>query len=180
LGKKYNFRFPIWLEINDKKTKILLAFLLASSKYPFLYRTRKTNNFIMKKLVFVFFTGIFLMSCSKEDVSTPGAANQNVFFKSANVEVENLQVSQVSSNTVTVNFSTVYENNIKRIELMSGASTNTFCTIQGINSDSNSQTLKKYSFQDTNVKGDTMYYLLRFEDSLGNWTYTGYYTTKIN
>ena len=134
----------------------------------------------MKRFVFVFFTGIFLVSCSKKDVSTPGAANQNVFFKSANVEVENLQALQISSNAVTVNFFTVYENNIKRIELMSSASVNTFCTIQGINTDSNSQTLKQYSFQDTNIKGNTMYYLLRFEDSLGNWTYSDYYTVKIN
>jgi hypothetical protein len=134
----------------------------------------------MKKLVFVFFTGIFLVSCSKKDISTPGAADQNVFFKSANIEVENLQALQISSNAVIVNFYTAYENNIKRIELMSSESTNTFCTIQGANTDTNSQTLKKYSFQDTNIKGDTMYYLLRFEDSFGNWTYSDYYTVKVN
>ena len=134
----------------------------------------------MKKLVFVFFTGIFLVSCSNKEVSTPGAANQNVFFKSANVEVEKLQASQISSNEITVKFSTVYETNIKRIELMSSASTNTFCTIQGVNTDSGSTTLKQYSFQDTNIKGDTMYYLLRFEDSLGNWTYSNYCTVKVN
>jgi hypothetical protein len=134
----------------------------------------------MKKLVFVFFTGIFLVSCSNKEVSTPGAANQNVFFKSANVEVETLQASQISSNEITVKFSTVYETNIKRIELMSSASTNTFCTIQGVNTDSGSTTLKQYSFQDTNIKGDTMYYLLRFEDSLGNWTYSNYCTVKVN
>lgn len=134
----------------------------------------------MKKFVFVFFTGIFLVSCSKKEASTPGAANQNVFFKSANVEVEDLQALQISGNAVTVNFFTVYENNIKRIELMSSASPNTFCTIQGVNTDSNSQTLKQYSFQDTNIKGNTMYYLLRFEDSLGSWTYSDYYTVKIN
>jgi len=134
----------------------------------------------MKRLVFVFFTGIFLVSCSKNDVSTPRAANQNVFFKSTNVEVDNLKVSQISSDAVTVSFSTVYETNIKRIELMSSASTNTFCTIQGVNTGSSSQTLKQYSFQDTNIKGNTMYYLLRFEDNLGNWTYSGYYTVKVN
>jgi hypothetical protein len=134
----------------------------------------------MKRLVFVFFTGIFLVSCSKNDVSTPRAANQNVFFKSTNVEVDNLKVTQISSDAVIVNFSTVYETNIKRIELMSSASTNTFCTIQGVNTGSSSQTLKQYSFQDTNIKGNTMYYLLRFEDNLGNWTYSGYYTVKVN
>ncbi len=134
----------------------------------------------MKKFVFVFFTGFFLVSCSKENISTPGAANQKVFYKSANVEVEDIQASSISGSAVVVNFSTVYENDIKRIELMSSASTKTFCTIQSVTTSGNSQTLKKYSFQDTNIKGNTMYYLLRFEDSLGNWAYSDYYTLKIN
>lgn len=134
----------------------------------------------MKKLIFVLVTGVFLVSCSKKDVSSPGAANQTVFFKNANVEVENLQASQVSSNGVTVSFSTAYESNIKRIELMSSASVNTFCTIQGVNTESNSQTSKSYSFEDENIKGSTMYYMLRFQDNYGNWIYSNYYTVKIN
>lgn len=134
----------------------------------------------MKKLVFVVITGIFLISCSKKEISSPGAANQSVFFKSANIEVENLQASQVSSNEVTVNFSTVYESNIKRIELMSSTSASTFCTVEGQNSNADSQTKRMYSFQDTSVKGNTMYYLLRFEDNLGNWTYSNYCTIKLN
>lgn len=134
----------------------------------------------MKKLVFVFFTGIFLVSCSKKEVSSPGAANQNVFFKNTNIEVKNLQASQISSNAVSVNFSTVYEGNIKRIELMSSTSATTFCSIQGVNTDGNSQTIKVYSLQDTSIKGDTMYYMLRFEDNLGTWAYSNYCTVNIN
>ena len=134
----------------------------------------------MKRLIFVLITGIFLVSCSKKDVSSPGAANQTVFFKNTNIEVENLQVSQISDNGVTVSFSTAYENNIKRIELMSSASVNTFCTIQGANTEINSQTLKTYSFKDENIKGSTMYYMLRFQDNYGDWTYSNYYTVKIN
>jgi len=134
----------------------------------------------MKKLVFVFITGFFLASCSEKEVSSPGAANQTVFFKNANIEVENLQASQVSSNEVTVDFSTTYENNIRRIELMSSVSVNTFCTIQGVNTGSNSQSLKAYSFSDNNIKGSTMYYMLRFQDNYGNWNYSDYYAVKIN
>ncbi len=133
----------------------------------------------MKKLIFVFLTGICLVSCSKKEVSSPGAANQNVFFKSSNIEIENLQITQVSSAGVIVNFSTAYENNIKRIELMGSTSVNTFCLIEGINTN-NSQTLKTYSLQDSNTKNATMYYLLRFEDNAGNWTYSNYYTIKLN
>jgi hypothetical protein len=134
----------------------------------------------MKKLIFVLVTGVLLVSCSKKDVSSPGAANQTVFFKNSNIEVENLQASAVSDNNLTVSFSTAYENNIRRIELMSSASVNTFCTIQGVNTESNSQTVKAYSFNDEDIKGSTMYYMLRFQDNYGNWTYSNYYTVKIN
>ena len=78
------------------------------------------------------------------------------------------------------NNSTTYENNINRIELMSSASVNTFCTIQSVNTESNSQTVKAYSFKDEDIKGSTMYYMLRFQDNYGNWTYSNYYTVKIN
>lgn len=134
----------------------------------------------MKRLIFVLVTGVFLVSCSKKDVNSPGAANHTVFFKNANIEVENLQASAVSDNSVTVSFSTAYENNINRIELMSSASVNTFCTIQSVNTESNSQTVKAYSFKDEDIKGSTMYYMLRFQDNYGNWTYSNYYTVKIN
>jgi len=157
-----------------------LAFPLALSKYPFLIRTREQINFKMKRLIFVLVTGVLLVSCSEKDVSSPGAANQTVFFKNANIEVENLQALAVSDNSVTVSFSTAYENNINRIELMSSASVNTFCTIQSVNTESNSQTVKAYSFKDEDIKGSTMYYMLRFQDNYGNWTYSNYYTVKIN
>lgn len=134
----------------------------------------------MRKLIFVFITGIFLVSCSKKEVSSPGAANQNIFFKNVNIEVEDLKATQVSTNAVAVNFSTGYESNIKRIELMSSTSASTFCTVEGENTTVNSQTKKMYSFQDTSIKANTMYYLLRFQDNLGNWTYSDYCTVKIN
>ena len=134
----------------------------------------------MKKYLSIILTGVILFSCSKKEISAPGAANQNIFYKDANVAVQNLQASQTASGIVSISFSTVYETNITRIELMSSASANTFCVIQGVDTDSDSQTHKLYSFQDTDVKGDMMYYLLRFEDDLGNWTYSNYYTVKIN
>lgn len=134
----------------------------------------------MKKLIFVFFTGICLVSCSKKDITSPGAANQTIFFKNANVEVEDLKTSQQPGNSVAISFSTAYENNIQRIEIMSSGNESTFCSIQGVNTGSNSQSLKSYSFQDTNLRSKTMYYMLRFKDNSGNWTYSNYCTVSIN
>lgn len=134
----------------------------------------------MKKLIFVFFTGMFLASCSKQDVTLPGAANQTIFFRNANVEVDNLKALQESSGSVAVSFSVAYQNNIQRIELMSSNDESTFCSIQGIDVTSNSQTAKNYTFDDTHLKGKTMYYMLRFKDETGNWIYTNSYTVTVN
>jgi hypothetical protein len=134
----------------------------------------------MRKLVFILLTGVGLVSCSKKDVSPPGAANQNIFYKDANVSVENLNVAQTDPGVITVSFSTLYEKDVKRIEVMSSANTNTFCTSEGINTTGNSSSAKEYSFQDTNIKGSTMYYMLRFENNLGEWSYSPYYAAVIN
>ena len=132
----------------------------------------------MKKFFVIIVTSISLLSCTKQ-ISTPsGAANQNIFFQDAHVSVENMMVT--STGTVTVSFSTVFENNISRIELMSGATTNTFCLAQSVDVTGNSSVKKNYLFSDANAKGNTMYYLLRFKDNLGNWTYSNYMSVQVN
>ena len=134
----------------------------------------------MKKFFVIILTSISLISCTKE-VSTPsGAANQNVFFKNANVAVENIEAIPTTANSVTINFSTAFENNISRIELMSSTSTSTFCTIQGTDVPGNSFVKKSYLFKDSNLKGSTMYYMLRFKDNNGNWSYSPYLSVHVN
>ena len=134
----------------------------------------------MKKFLLIILTGLSLVSCTKK-VSTPTeAANQNVFFQNANVVVENMVAVPMATSAVTINFSTAFENNISRIELMSSKSTNTFCTTQAVDVTSNSSSKKNYSLSDTNVKGSTMYYMLRFKDNTGNWTYSPYLTVQVN
>ena len=134
----------------------------------------------MKKLFVIILTSVSLLSCTKQ-VSTPqGTANQNVFFQNADVAVNNMVAVSTASIGVTVSFSTAFENNISRIELMSSASTNTFCTTQGIDVTGNSSVKKNYSFSDSNLKGSTMYYMLRFKDNNGNWTYSSYVSVHVN
>ena len=149
--------------------------------YPFLLRLYENfNQLKMKKFFVIILTSLSLVSCTK-NVSTPlGAANQNMFFKNANVAVNNMVVTPTASNSVIINFSTVFENNISRIELMSSASISTFCTSQGIDVTSNSTVKKNYSFSDSNLKGSTMYYMLRFKDNNGNWTYSPYLSVSVN
>ena len=133
----------------------------------------------MKKFLLIALTGLSIVSCTKK-VSTPGAANQNVFFQDANVAVETMQAVATATSTVTINFSTAFENNISRIELMSSADNSTFCTSQAVDVTANSSAKKDYRFNDSKLKGSTMYYMLRFKDDNGNWIYSPYLTVKVD
>jgi len=95
----------------------------------------------MKKFLLIALTGLSLVSCTKK-VSTPGAASQNIFFQSADVVVENMIAVQTTTSSVTVNFSTAFENNLSRIELMSSADNSTFCTSQAVDVTNNSSAKK--------------------------------------
>ena len=136
----------------------------------------------MKKLLLIIVTGISLVSCTKNVAkpSSTGAANQNVFYQDADIAVENMVAVPASTGTVTINFSTAFENNISRIELMSGISATSFCTTQFVDVTSNSSSQKNYSFSDDKATGSTMYYMLRFKDNNGNWSYSPYLTVKVD
>jgi len=134
----------------------------------------------MKKILLAILTGVSIASCTKT-ISTPsGVANQNVFFKDADVIVENMVAVPTTNSSITINFSTKFENNISRIDLMSSATASTFCTTQAIDVTGNSSVKKNYSFNDSNLKGNIMYYLLRFKNNNGNWSYSPYVSVKAN
>ena len=133
----------------------------------------------MKKFFVIMSAVAGLTSCTKQLSAPQGAAGQSLFFQNANVAVENMAAKPTAANTVDINFTTVFQNNISRIELMSSATTNTFCTAQSVELTGNSSVKKNYAFTDENVKGSTMYYLLRFKDNNGNWTYSSYITVQV-
>lgn len=133
----------------------------------------------MKKLLVILLTGLSLTSCTKKVTSPNGAANQNIFYQDANVAVENLKAVPTATGTVNVSFSTAFANNISRIELMSSTTNSTFCTTQTVEVESNSAVPQNYSLTDAHIKSSTMYYLLRFKDIKGNWSYTSDFTVQV-
>ncbi len=134
----------------------------------------------MKKFFVIIATSISLLSCTKQVATPKGAANQNIFFQNNDVTVEDMVAKPTAANSVSISFSMVFERNISRIELMSSATATTFCTVQAIDIVSSSAVKRTYSINDANVKGNTMYYLLRFKDNGGNWTYSSYIAVKAN
>jgi len=84
----------------------------------------------MKKFFVIMSAVAGLTSCTKQLSAPQGAAGQSLFFQNANVAVENMAAKPTAANTVDINFTTVFQNNISRIELMSGTTANNFCTAQ--------------------------------------------------
>jgi Tfp pilus assembly protein PilV len=133
----------------------------------------------MKKFFVIMVTVSGLISCSKQVSAPQEAAIQNTFFQNANVAVQDMAAKPTAPNTVTISFTTLFQNNISRIELMSGTTANNFCSAQSVNITGNSSAKKNYSFTDENVKGSTMYYLLRFKNNDGNYAYSSYITVQV-
>ena len=134
----------------------------------------------MKKFFVIIVTSISLISCAKQAATPKGAANQNIFFQNNDVAVKYMVAKPTATNSVSISFSTAFEKNISRIELMSSTTATTFCTAQAIDIISNSSAQKNYSFNDVNIKSSTMYYLLRFKNNDGDWTYSSYITVKVS
>ena len=125
----------------------------------------------MKSLIAVLSLSVILVSCSKQALVIP-QATQNIFYKDGNIAVSSMTAVKKDAATVTVNFATLYQNNIQKIELMSGTSENQLCTINAMDIKCNSHDTQSYTVDDTNLKGQTMYYMLRYTLTTGDWGYT--------
>ena len=135
----------------------------------------------MKSVLGVLFFSITLLSCSKQAVppAQPVANAQTVFYRDANIAVADMKAVQNSSSTITVSFATLYENGIQKLEIMSGNTTTTLCSIYVTTVTQSSAKSKTYSFEDTHLKGNTMYYMIRYTSSKGDWGYTPLLSVKV-
>ena len=120
------------------------------------------------------------ISCTKKDLVTPDTKDpETYYYQDSYVGVLNLDAKQAGDNLITVSFKTSYEKGIAKIELMSSGDKSNFCTIKVMYPNENSANAKLYSFADTQIKGNPMYYLLRFTYSNGDWGYTPYYSIQL-
>ncbi len=126
----------------------------------------------MKPLIAALSLTLFLVSCSKEAAVIPQSTQQQLFYKDGNIAVADMAAVQTNATTVTVRFATLYETNIQKIELMSGTTTTQLCTISELDVTGNTNRTANYSVDDTNLKGKTMYYMLRYTLTTGDWGYT--------
>lgn len=125
----------------------------------------------MKNLFGLFVGALFFVSCSTKEVSTPV---QN-FYEDENVAVSSMNLNTVDA-LINISFSTLYLKNIQKIEIMSSGDNTHFCTRRTFTITSPSNSVQNFEFLDDDIKGTPMYYMLRFFDNDGNWSYSNLYT----
>jgi len=115
-----------------------------------------------------------MASCSKKNDVIEAVQEQTAnssFFRDANLAIANMVASN-SNGKVQINFTTVYEKNITKIEVMAGDSPNYLCSIYESAPTGNSSQAKAYSVIDATPKATTMYYMIRYSLANGDWGYT--------
>lgn len=115
-----------------------------------------------------------MASCSKKnDVLEPvqEQTTTSSFFRDANLAVASMTAANASGK-VQINFTTVYEKNIAKIEVMAGDSPNYLCSIFESAPNGNSTQSKSYTVTDNAPKAQTMYYMIRYTLTNGDWGYT--------
>ncbi|MCZ2223902.1 MAG: hypothetical protein LC122_09760 [Chitinophagales bacterium] len=129
----------------------------------------------MRTIFSLLLATILFTSCSKKDnfiAPAEEANNNSLFFKDANLAVRSIVATANTNSSVKIDFSTLYEKNITKLELMSGETPNYLCAIYTVNLTTNSSQYKTYSTIENNPKGATVYYMIRYTLSNGDWGYT--------
>ncbi len=135
-----------------------------------------------KNLIVITSLLILFTSCSKKDIDAPTNTRSNsgvISFSNQNISINNFQATEISKNDLNVSFSVVYTTNVSKIELLSGASQNQLCSFYAINVAGDSNSANTFSVNDTNIKGSTMYYMIKFTLADGDWGYTPVYSLQI-
>lgn len=128
----------------------------------------------MKKYVSAVIALIVLVSCSKSDVIAPKeaqSASGEVFYKDANVAISDIKGTTIG-NGVKLQFNSLYEKNVVKMELMSGPYENMLCFIHEESIATNSLQKKAYAVTEANAGSSTRFYVIKYTLKDGGWILT--------
>jgi hypothetical protein len=130
----------------------------------------------MKKFVSAVVIIIFLASCSKSDIITPQqeeetVAATDVFYKDANVSIGNVK-AVASGDDVNFQFTSMYEKNVARVEVLSGPYENMLCFFYAQTISTGSNSAKKYTVTETGAASGIRFYVIKYTLKSGAWIMT--------
>ncbi len=135
----------------------------------------------MKNLLSTFLL-IMLVSCSKEkitpDSDTPTAnviSSSAISYKSENININSFK-AQAADKTITVGFLTLFQKDVKTLEILRGVSSNNLCSIYKTDVAGNTTTTLQYSTEDEDAEHATLYYIIKYTLQNNDWGYTPMFT----
>src|SRR4051812_35774790 len=121
---------------------------------------------------------ILFITCTKKTLTEPKSintdivANTTVSYKNSNIIIVDFKAQQ-DSRGIIVTFTTLYEKNIVRLEILKGPTANNLCSIYKQEVSTDSDSVNKYSTSDQNNDNvNTMYYMVKYTLTKGDWGYT--------
>lgn len=131
----------------------------------------------MKKII-PFLLLIVFIACTKQPIVVPKTAAQSVAsntavaYKDNSISIVNFKAQSVNS-AIKITFTTLYEKDIVRLEILRGLTASNLCSIykQSVSADSHS--VIEYSTSDANDnKVSDIYYMIKYTLANGDWGYT--------
>jgi hypothetical protein len=121
---------------------------------------------------------LLLTSCTTKTFTEPKSSSQNITantalsYKDNSISIVDFMAQQ-DNNAINVTFITLYEKNIAKLEILKGLTANNLCSMykQEISSDSFSP-VKYLTSDQNNDNTDTLYYMVKYTLTDGNWGYT--------
>lgn len=115
---------------------------------------------------------MILVSCSKKEVTAPEPeVTGTVFYKDANVAIADIKGTTRGAG-VDLEFSSLYEKNVVKMELMSGPYENMLCFIHEESIPTTSLQKKTYKISEDNANSNTRYYVIKYTLRSGGWVLT--------
>ncbi len=126
----------------------------------------------MKKNLFAVIAIVAFASCSQKDVTEPEPqVTGNVFYKDANVAIADVKALG-QGNALKLQFSSLYEKNVAKMEIMSGPYENMLCFIHEEPIPTNSLQRKNYNITEDNGNTSNRYYVIKYTLKSGGWILT--------
>lgn len=126
----------------------------------------------MKKILFAVLAIVVFASCSQKDITEPETqVTGSVFYKDANIAITDVKAKGEGS-AMKLQFSSLYEKNVAKMEIMSGPYENMLCFIHEESIPSNSLQRKNYNITEDNANTTQRYYVIKYTLKSGGWILT--------
>ncbi len=140
----------------------------------------------MKNLISTFLlVSLLSSSCVKEQVAQPAAHSPSTAGSTAPISLKNANINiysfkaEAADNKIEVGFLTLFQKDIKTLEILKGTTPNSLCSIYKTDVLENTTATIKYETEDSNTAdAPVLYYIVKYTLQNNDWGYTPLFVLK--